>query len=155
MIRRLQSRPLEIVVVERNLIEGGRIIRLLEASDILHRVTLIRDGAEALEFLDRRGRFARAPQPDLILLSAEPNSRLANELVREIRSNRLMADTALVLVGNSGVDGLFYDGDVDGCLRKPVDADDLLAVIRRLPVYDAKDFVEDARVASLVRQWQR
>ena len=40
----------------------------LEKGGVKHRMTLVRDAEEALEFLHRQGRFAKAPRPDLILL---------------------------------------------------------------------------------------
>ncbi len=43
-------------------------IESLRKCGIHHRVTLFRDGAEAVEFLQQRGIFTRAPRPDVILL---------------------------------------------------------------------------------------
>ena len=62
------GRPMEILLVEDSLVDARFAIGSLKQGDIRHRLTLVRDGQEAVAFLRREGVFARAPRPDLILL---------------------------------------------------------------------------------------
>src|SRR5262245_15258383 len=62
------GRPMELLLVEDNLIHSRFMLEVLKQSGIVHRLTIVRDGAEAIAFLRREGVFARAPRPDLVLL---------------------------------------------------------------------------------------
>ena len=59
---------MEILLVEDSLVDARVTIGALRQGQIQHRLTLIRDGEEAMEFLRREGKFTHAPRPDLILL---------------------------------------------------------------------------------------
>ena len=62
------GRPMEILVVEDDLLQARLALEAIEQADFKHRTGLVRDGQEALEYLKRRGIYRRAPRPDLILL---------------------------------------------------------------------------------------
>ncbi|MCA9069446.1 MAG: response regulator, partial [Planctomycetaceae bacterium] len=59
---------MEILLVEDSLTAARLTMGALKRGNILHRLTWLSDGEEALEFLFRRGKYAVAPHPDLILL---------------------------------------------------------------------------------------
>ena len=62
------GRPMEILLVEDGLVDARLAIGALRQGGFRHRLTLVRDGEEALEFIYQRGKFAQVPRPDLILL---------------------------------------------------------------------------------------
>lgn len=68
----LNSRPIEVLLVEN--IPGD--VRLTEEAfqegHVVKHLRVVRDGVEASDFLWRRGEFATAPRPDLILLGCNP-----------------------------------------------------------------------------------
>ena len=68
----LVGRPMEILLVEDGLLDARVTIEALKEGQIQHRLTLIRDGEEALEFLNQVGKFAKAPRPDLVLRPGLP-----------------------------------------------------------------------------------
>lgn len=55
------SRPMEILLVEENLVHARAMIGMLRRRRFEHRVTLMRDGLEVMEFLYQQGRFVHAP----------------------------------------------------------------------------------------------
>ncbi len=68
MIGDTKTRPMEILLVEDGLTDARVTIFALRRSQVYHRLTLVRTVREAIQFLKREGVFARAPQPDLLLL---------------------------------------------------------------------------------------
>ena len=54
---------MEILLIEDNLADACSTIVALREGRIQHRLTLIRDGMEAMEFLHREGKFAIALVP--------------------------------------------------------------------------------------------
>ena len=117
------GRPMEIVLVEDGLMDARATIEALKEGQIQHRLTLIRDGVEASEFLSQSGRFAKAPRPDLILLDLILPKKSGLELLTEIRGNFSLKDVPVVVLTSSQDEEdklkceLF---DVDSYITKPV-----------------------------------
>lgn len=129
------GRPMEILLVEDNLPQAGVLLEILRCSRFRSRVTLARDGAEALAFLRREGLFAQAPRPDLVLLDLNLPGTGGWQLPAEIRADRHLADLRLVVVTASDSPEDLLQGKelrVDGYLVKPVDPEQFLSVVDRL-----------------------
>ena len=63
MARETVGRPMEILLIEDDLEDAGLTIEALRKSDVPCRISLVRDGEEAMEFLLRNGKYRRAPSP--------------------------------------------------------------------------------------------
>jgi len=129
------GRPMEILLVEDTLPQAGVLLEILRCSRFRSRVTLARDGAEALAFLRREGLFAQAPRPDLVLLDLNLPGKRRWQLLAEIRADRHLADLRLVVVTASDSPEDLLQGKelrVDGYLVKPVDPEQFLSVVDRL-----------------------
>src|SRR5438876_10097243 len=66
-----------------------------------HRCTLVVDGEEATNYLQRRGIFARAPRPDLILLDLALPKKDGREVLAEIRRDEVLCDIPVVVMTGS------------------------------------------------------
>ncbi|MEI7822604.1 MAG: response regulator, partial [Verrucomicrobiota bacterium] len=62
------QRTVEILLVDDNIGDVVLTKEALKGAEFPNRVSVVRDGCEALEFLRRTGKFANASRPDLILL---------------------------------------------------------------------------------------
>ena len=62
---------MEVLLVEDDLEDAGLTIETLREGQVPCRVSLVRDGEEALSFLRREAHFARVPRPDLVLLDMQ------------------------------------------------------------------------------------
>ena len=65
------GRPMEILLVEDDLEDARLAIEVLKQGEVPCRVSLVRDGEEAMQFIRRQVHFARAPRPDVILLDLQ------------------------------------------------------------------------------------
>ena len=70
-------KPVEVLMVEDNRGDVVLVQAAIEKAGLAHRVTVVSDGAEAVEFLRRRGKYAAAPRPgpDHAGLEAAPQER--------------------------------------------------------------------------------
>lgn len=66
-----------------------------------NRLTVLGDGREALAYLRRRGRYADAPIPDLILLDLNLPGLDGRELMAEIAEDPELRDIPVVILTNS------------------------------------------------------
>ena len=92
------GRPMEILLVEDGLLDARVTIASLKEGLTHHRLTLIRDGEEALEFVRQEGRFARAPRPDLILLDLMLPKKSGTEVLDELRSDYSLKEIPVVVM---------------------------------------------------------
>jgi CheY-like chemotaxis protein len=79
-----RGRPIEILLVEDNPGDVRLTIEALREGKVLNRLTVARDGEEAMAALRRQGRFANARRPDIILLDLN----LPKKDGREVPRNR-------------------------------------------------------------------
>ena len=95
------GRPMEILLVEDNRMDAHFAMRALETANFKHRCTLIVNGEEAMDYLQRRGVFARAPKPDLILLDLGLPKKDGREVLSEIRADENLKEIPVVVLTGS------------------------------------------------------
>jgi CheY-like chemotaxis protein len=126
---------MEILLVEDSLVDARFTMNSLRSGDIRHRLTLVRDGEEALTFLRREGVFARAPRPDLILLDLLLPKVNGLEVLAAVRQDAKLSEIPVVVLTASPDDELRSQAEllgVDGYISKPVAWEKFLATVRIL-----------------------
>ncbi|MFV2067744.1 MAG: response regulator [Pirellulales bacterium] len=138
------GRPMEILLIEDSLSDARLTIEALRDGQIKHRLTLVRDGDEAMQFLRREGSFAMAPRPDLILLDLKLPKKDGRQVLDEIRAcHDLMRIPVVVLtISEEGEKRLREENlQVESYLIKPVDIEQFLTVIRQLNSFWRSDII--------------
>jgi CheY-like chemotaxis protein len=144
MNRELVGRPMEILLIEDNFTDAALTIRALERGGVRHRLTLVRDGAEALEFLRREGRFARAPRPDLILLDLNLPRIDGRELLSDLKSDDdLSSIPVVIMTGSEDYEDELRSQrlNVEGYVTKPIDMPKFLGIVKELKDYWMSDVI--------------
>jgi CheY-like chemotaxis protein len=129
------GRSMEILLVEDSLFYARFTIDALKKGGIQHRLTLIFDGEEALEFLHRRGKFANAPRPDVLLLDLQLPKKSGLEVLEELRGHYDLHAIPVVVMTSSESLGDMQECErlgVESYITKPVDLQKFLAVIKEL-----------------------
>jgi len=137
--RGLEQRPFgraaEILLVEDNPGDVRLTREALKSGRIHHRLTVLFDGVEAIEFLHRSGVYARAPRPDLILLDLSLPKMDGRELLTRVKANDDLREISVIVLTASEAHADWLMGQlvhVDAYLIKPVDPDNFLATVRAL-----------------------
>jgi CheY-like chemotaxis protein len=93
--------PLEVLLVEDN--EGDVILtqRALRDHETQCRLTVVNDGAEALDYLRHQNGYADAIQPDLILLDLNMPRMNGKELLEIIKQDDELKSIAVVVLTSS------------------------------------------------------
>lgn len=94
-------KPVEILVVEDN---RGDVVLLEEAMStkgLPHRLNVVRDGVEAVDYLRHQGRFEKVPRPDLIVLDLKLPRRNGREVFQDIQSDPELRQIPVVIVSSS------------------------------------------------------
>ncbi len=130
------GRPMEILLVEDSVSAARLTMGALKRGGVAHHMTWLSDGEEAVEFLQRTGKYSRVPQPDLILLDLVLPGQSGQEVLAMIRANpELKKIPVVVMTAADEASANPSTLDVEGFLRKPINLDEFLSVVDRL-----KDF---------------
>jgi two-component system, chemotaxis family, response regulator Rcp1 len=126
---------IKILWVEDNI---GDILLIKEAFQqayVSHKLNVITNGSDALDYLFRRGCFAHAHRPDLIILDLQVPQKSGREVIKEIKSQSHMKDMPLVVLTTSKSEQDVLDGyDPKHCLYlvKPLSFDALVNIARQI-----------------------
>jgi CheY-like chemotaxis protein len=126
---------MEILLVEDSLTDARLAIEALRQGNIKHRLTLVRDGDEAMAFLERRGMFARAPRPDLVLLDLQLPQLDGRDVLSTLRADEKLRPIPVVILTASKAHADIVRSEllqVDGYLVKPLNVSEFLALVRQL-----------------------
>jgi len=144
MMKQAVGRPMEILLVEDSLVDARLTIAALQQGQLQHRLTLIRDGEEAMEFLHQQGKFARAPRPDLILLDLLLPKKDGLDVLAEIRADEKLGSIPVVVLTASDDEDVRSRSEllgIDSFITKPVDFKKFLSVVTELRRYWHADLI--------------
>ncbi len=130
-----------ILLVEDNENDEVLTLRALKKSNISNRVVVVRDGAEALDYLFTRGAHANRPATDVtqvILLDLKLPKIDGLEVLRELRSDdRTKLLPVVVLTSSVEEQDVIrsYGLGANSYVRKPVDFNQFVDAVRQLGLY--------------------
>jgi CheY-like chemotaxis protein len=136
------GRPMEVLLVEDDLEDAGLTIDALRQGEVPCRVSLVRDGEEALEFVHRRGRFRRTPRPDVILLDLGLPKLDGREVLVDVKSDEDLQRIPVVILTSSAGHREILESEnlhVESYMTKPVDFDQFRSVVKSLRKYMLSD----------------
>ena len=126
-----------ILLVEDNPDDEALTLRALKRNNILNKVTVAHDGAEALEFLFTDGGAVVTP-PGLILLDLKLPKVDGLEVLRRIRADERTQIVPVVVLTSSKLDEdliASYRNGANGYVRKPVKFTEFVEAIRTLGMF--------------------
>jgi len=129
------GRSIEILLVEDNVEEAEMTMEALRDGRVRNRMHWVEDGEEAMEFLRRKGRFATAPRPDLILLDLRLPRMSGQEVLAEVKQNPLWRRIPVVIMTSSDDEKdvlSAYDRHANCYITKPVNMDKFMAAVRSI-----------------------
>lgn len=138
------GRPMEILLVEDRLSDARLAIEALKSGHVKHRMTLVCDGLEAMQFLRQEGPFVKAPRPDLILLDLGLPKMDGREVLDEIKADHQFQSIPVVIQTSSQTHEDIVRSEqlnVESYLVKPLDLDKFLTLIHDLKRYWMQDVI--------------
>jgi chemotaxis family two-component system response regulator Rcp1 len=93
------------------------------------------DGAEAMDFLGRKGQHAHASRPDLILLDLNLPKKDGRQVLEEIKESPTLKSIPVVILTTSASEGDIlrsYNLHANCYITKPVDLNGFLTVVKSI-----------------------
>jgi CheY-like chemotaxis protein len=129
------SEPNEILLVEDDPGDTLMIREILAGNGSSNHLTCLTDGEQAIEFLHRRGAYADAPRPDLVLLDLNLPRRHGREVLAEIKqSPELGVIPVIILTTSQSADDMLrsYELHANAYIVKPADFEAFAGVVREI-----------------------
>jgi CheY-like chemotaxis protein len=129
------GRPIEILLVEDSLGDIRLTLEVLKESKIANRVSVARDGVEAMNFLRHQAPYANEPRPDLLLLDLNLPRKDGRETLAEIKADADLRRIPVVVLTTSDAEADIlkaYDLHANCYITKPVDLDQFIRVVRSI-----------------------
>jgi CheY-like chemotaxis protein len=126
---------IEVLLVEDSTDDAALTMRALQQAKLRNRVHLAATGLDALAFLRREGRFADAPQPDLILLDLNLPAMDGRELLALIKADERLRRIPVVVVTGSQADRDVresYRHHANAYVTKPVNTKEFLEAVNSI-----------------------
>jgi two-component system response regulator len=133
--------PRSILLVEDNPDDEELTLRALARSNIANHVVVVRDGQEAIDWLEGTGTYLSRDQndvPALILLDLKLPKIDGLEVLRRLRANSRTAVVPVVILTSSKEDrdrASGYNSGANSYVQKPVDFTSFVDAVRQLGMY--------------------
>ena len=121
-----------ILLIEDN---EGDILLTREAlgyGSIRKEISVVKDGWEAIQFLEKKGAYKNAIMPDLILLDINLPKLNGHEVLARIKSNPQIQHIPVIMLTTSSAESDIlksYQNHVNCFITKPIEADNFLETV--------------------------
>lgn len=130
--------PLTILLAEDEPADAALVKSALKDTQIPSELHHVADGREAMDFLQRKSPFAKAPRPDVVLLDLNMPRMDGREVLRAIKEDPELRAIPVVVLTTSDVERdveSSYQSGAAGYAVKPIDVDKFFALIRDIELY--------------------
>jgi CheY-like chemotaxis protein len=137
----MSEKPVEILLVEDNPDDMELALRALRKINLTNRIEVVRDGAEALDFIFCRGPYeGRSMEngPKLILLDLKLPKIDGLEVLQKVKSDSRTRKTPIVVLTSSREERDIvesYELGVNSYIVKPVDFEQFMEAVNQLGFY--------------------
>ncbi|MCR9014114.1 response regulator [Aquiflexum gelatinilyticum] len=125
-------KPIHILLVEDN---EGDIFMTREAFEdfkIKNKISVARDGKEAIDFLLKENKYKEIEDPDLVILDINLPKKSGHEVLKSIKENPKTQHIPVIMLSTSSSEKditLSYQNRANCYITKPVEADEFMKAI--------------------------
>ena len=126
---------INILLVEDNPGDRRLTVEALKEAKIGNELHAVNDGAAAIAFLRRQGKYVDAPRPGLILLDLNLPKMDGREVLKEIKQDPSLKSIPVVILTTSEAEEDIiktYDSHANCYITKPVDFEQFMKVVRSI-----------------------
>jgi CheY-like chemotaxis protein len=125
-------KPIHILLVEDN--EGDILLttEALNEGKIINSISVVKDGNEAIHFLEKSHKYAQAQTPDLILLDINLPKMNGHEVLKNVKANKQLKQIPVIMFTTSLAEkdiSSSYQNYANCYITKPVDVNDYINVV--------------------------
>jgi len=129
------NRKLSVLLVEDNLDDVLITKRAWKKGRINSELHVVYDGEEALDFLNKRGKYSEAPNVSLVLLDLKMPRMNGLEVLQNIKSDKVLKKIPIVMLTTSNRNEDIekaYEYGCNGYIVKPVSYDNFIKAVHKI-----------------------
>ncbi len=129
------GRPVEILLVEDNPADVLLMEEALREGKMSNNLYAVNNGDEALDFLNRRGKYREAVTPDLIMLDLNLPRRDGREVLAEVKNDPMLRKIPVVVITTSRSEedvDKSYSLHANAYVTKPVNVRQFFSVVQEI-----------------------
>jgi CheY-like chemotaxis protein len=110
----------------------------LKGGKILNNINVVMDGAEAMDYLLKKGKYSEATRPDLIILDLNLPKKDGRQVLKEIKDNDSLRRIPIVVLTTSRDEQdvlKSYNLHANAYITKPLDLDQFIDVVRSIETF--------------------
>lgn len=130
--------PIDILLVEDNQGDVRLTKEAMKEGKVLNRLFVVRDGIEALAFLNKEGKFASAVRPDIILLDLNLPGKDGYAVLAEIKADEKLRQIPVIILTTSKAEEDIlktYNLHANCYISKPVNLERFFEVVMAIEDY--------------------
>lgn len=123
----------EVLLVEDNPAEARLIVEVFDGFKIKNNITIVTDGAEAMEYLHKKGKYEYRKCPSIIILDLNLPKKDGREILKEIKyDENLKIIPVVVLTTSSNEEDvkMAYSNYASAFLTKPSELHELVDLVK-------------------------
>jgi two-component system response regulator len=131
----LKYRQIDVLIVEDNPGDARLIMEVLKSNMVYKSLHVVTDGVEAIDFLNKKGRFTLMPRPDLIILDLNLPKKDGREVLAELKSDERFKQIPVVVMTTSQAEEDIlnsYNLHANCYITKPIDFEHFVQVVGSL-----------------------
>ena len=135
MTMHARTRPVEILLVEDNTADIRLTVEGLKEAKVANHLTSVMDGDAALDLLHRRGAYAQAIRPDLILLDLNLPGIDGRTVLARIKEDPDLRTIPVVIITSSEAEAdviKSYEAHANCFISKPIDFAGFMHVVHSI-----------------------
>ncbi len=121
----VEDSPGDVRLIKESLAEG----------ELSHKLHVVSDGEEAMDFLRRQGRYSNEPRPDLILLDLNLPKKDGREVLSNIKGDPELKNIPTVVLTTSDSEQdiiMTYEHHANCYITKPVNLEQFIKVVNAI-----------------------
>lgn len=127
--------PIHILLVEDS--EGDILLtkEVFEDAKIIIKLDVVRDGQQAVDFLNKQSNYQNAQLPDLLLLDVNLPKKNGIEVLKYIKGNGVFKHIPVIMLTTSSSEKdifMSYQNYANCYITKPVDIDSFMDVVTKI-----------------------
>ena len=129
------SNSINILLVEDNPADARLIKEVFKDTKIKNNLYVVKDGVDAMAFLNQEDQYADIPRPDVILLDLNLPRKDGREVLKELKEDNALKRVPIVILTTSNAKEDIirtYNNHANCYITKPVDFDKFLKVINSI-----------------------
>jgi two-component system response regulator len=134
----MDAAPFEVLLVEDSPGDVRLTREAFKDAKVHINLNVASDGAEAMDFLNRKGKHSDVPRPDLILLDLNLPKKDGREVLDEIKQSPVLKSIPVVILTTSASDEDIlrsYRLHANCYITKPVGLDGFLEVVKSIDTF--------------------